>query len=346
MQEPRFVFEIVRVGSEALAKAELSAAFPHVRLAFSRPGLLTFKDPSRALDETFGAGLVFARVAGRSLGLSDGAVAVAARIPEGVSALHVFPRAPEPDAIGAAASIAACASLEAEVRALAGARLAASGALALGDRVIDVAVAGDEASFVGVHRHAPGRWTTPGGLVPVEDRPAAPSRAYRKLDEALAWSGLGMTAGEVALELGSAPGGMTLALLSRGVRVIAVDPAAMSAEVIAYVGPGGARAQHLQVAAGAVRVEALPDPLDWIVVDLNLAPPVALRYLSRVVRARPPRRGAIVTLKLNDAAMVAQIPEHLERVRGMGFGEVRATQLPANRMEIAVVALPRARAPG
>lgn len=341
MSDPRFVFEIVRVGAEPLAKAEIARAFPHLRLAFSRPGLLTFKDPGGSLDESFGEGLVFPRVSGRSLGSADDAAGIAALVPEGTRALHVFPRTPVSEPAAAAALEAERARLDAAVRAAASERLGPPAPLATGDLVCDVAFAPGERHFVGAHRHAPGRWATPGGLAVTPERPAAPSRAYRKLDEALAWSGLSMHPGEVALELGSAPGGMTLALLERGVRVVAVDSAAMSPEVLAHVGPGGARVEHLVVAAGGVRPEQLPPFLDWIVCDLNLAPPVALRYVARVVRARPPRRGVLVTLKLNDAAMVAQIPEHLERVRGMGLSDVRATQLPANRSEVTVLALAR-----
>ena len=50
-------------------------------------------------------------------------------------------------------------------------------------------------------------------------------------------------------------------------------------------------------------------------------------------------RGAVLTLKMNDADMAAKIPELLQRVRDMGFASVRATQLPTNRREVCVVAL-------
>lgn len=334
MNEPRFVFVVVRAGSEPLAKAEIARVHPDLRLSFSRPGLLTLKDPSGALGERFGAGLVFSRIAGLSLGLADGVDAIVAKVPDGKFVLQVVARAPSGESLADPVT----AAVEEALRAQFGDR-ASAGPAKLGDRVLDVVVAPGEPSLVGLHVHAERRWPAPLSLLDVAPREGAPSRAHKKLDEALLWSGAVMHEREVALELGAAPGGMTLALLSRGVGVVAVDPAEMSPEVLAFTGPGGARADHKQVAAGAVRVEDLP-ALDWVVVDLNLAPPVALRYLARIVRARMPKHGAFITLKLNDAAMVAQIPEHLERIRGMGFPKLAATQLPSNRSEITVFARP------
>jgi 23S rRNA (cytidine2498-2'-O)-methyltransferase len=129
-------------------------------------------------------------------------------------------------------------------------------------------------------------------------------------------------------------------MLEAGVSVIGVDAADMDPFVLAFHGPGGARARHLKMPAGAVVPGKLPAPVDWLVSDLNLAPPVALRYVARIARSRPPRRGAILTLKMNDAAAVQAISEHLERIRGMGFRRLIARQLPANRSEITVVARP------
>ena len=54
--------------------------------------------------------------------------------------------------------------------------------------------------------------------------PDVPSRAWHKLEELLAWARITPAAGEQVLEIGCAPGGATVALLDRGLRVVGVDP--------------------------------------------------------------------------------------------------------------------------
>ena len=55
-------------------------------------------------------------------------------------------------------------------------------------------------------------------------------------------------------------------------------------------------------------------------------------------RDRDARRTLLLTLKINDAKMQAQIPAFLDRVRKFAPGEPVATQLPANRKEITILA--------
>jgi 23S rRNA (cytidine2498-2'-O)-methyltransferase len=167
----------------------------------------------------------------------------------------------------------------------------------------------------------------------------APSRAWLKLEEGLAFSRLPLSAGDVAVEIGSAPGGASWALLSRGLQVVGVDPGAMDARVLS-----SPRFTHLQMTLGELRREQLPYRVDWLLLDVNLAPQVALHQLRRIVSTlRPTLRGALLTLKLNDWSMAEQVPRFLSQVQAMGFDEVRATQLPSNRQEICVAARRRPR---
>ena len=126
--------------------------------------------------------------------------------------------------------------------------------------------------------------------------------------------------------------------LEAGVSVTAIDPAAMDPGVLSFVGPSGARARHLAIPAGAVVPSRLPAQVDWMVVDLNLAPPVALRYVARIVRARMPRRGAILTLKMNLPVYEKRLDEFVDFIRGFAPGPVIITQLAANRREVCVMA--------
>src|SRR5687767_2799310 len=77
-------------------KRELTASRPDLRLAFSRPGLTTFKVDEPRADEP--ARSSFARAFGRSLGRAAGVpevLALADRLGQGPLRLHVFERDPD-----------------------------------------------------------------------------------------------------------------------------------------------------------------------------------------------------------------------------------------------------------
>jgi 23S rRNA (cytidine2498-2'-O)-methyltransferase len=113
-----------------------------------------------------------------------------------------------------------------------------------------------------------------------------------------------------------------------------VDTADVAPQVLAAPG-----VHHLRQKVGAVRWEDLPPRVDWLLLDVNLAPQVALHEVARLVpRLRSTLRGAVFTLKLNDWTFVDKLPELAERIRAMGFTDVRMRHLPSNRREIAVVA--------
>lgn len=334
-----FAFAVVRPGAEPLLKDEIKEKHPQLRFAFSRPGLLTYKDPRGEVTPEFGADLIFARVAGASLGVTRDVASIEAALERVASPvrLHVFGR--DVDAEGpSSASIARAAEVEAALRARLGERVHRDARPERGDLVLDVVVHEDEL-VAGLHRHALGRWAIAGGRPRIDVPEGTPSRAYGKLEEALLFCDVEMRAGERAVELGSAPGGMTLAMLKKGVNVASVDPGAMDPGVLAFVGPGGARVEHLSIPVGALDPARLPKPVDWIVVDMNLAPPVSFRYTQRVIEARRPRRGVVLTLKLNDARARGTIGPLLERFRAMRFSRVHATQLPTNRTELTVIGL-------
>lgn len=342
-----FVFAVCQVGAEGALKQELAREHPELRFAYSRPGFVTWKSTAGPVGPDVRLRSVFARAYGASVGPAadaEAACATARRfLPAGAAGarLHVFARdvaRPDEEAPEASeAARAAVAAALADLRAAGGALFLAGDVARRGELVLDVIVAAGEPWWVGCHVHGEGHAAWPGGAPPVEVPAEAPSRAYRKLEEALAWSGAPVRAGEVALEIGSAPGGATFALLRRGVNVVGVDPGAMDPAVLAFEGPGGARATHLQVAVGGLRREQLPERVDWLLLDVNLAPQVALHAVRRLVPPlRRTLRGVLFTLKLNDWRMAAEVPALVERVRALGMAEVRATQLPANRQEIFV----------
>ena len=320
-----FTFATCLPGLEAALKHDVVRARPELRFAYSRPGLVTFKS-NVAISDDDRPGSPLARVWGRSIGPArapDDAAHQLAML--GVSRVHVFGREPdepvEPDAWLAAAT----------------SRLAVpAGPSEPGELVADVILAPEpaEPAWLGVHRaddqHA--RW--PGGVVPAQVPDDAPSRAFAKIEEAIAWAELPVEAGQVALEIGCAPGGAMLALARRGLDVWGVDTGELAPVVLAE-----SRVHHLAIKVGALRWEQLPPRVDWLLVDVNLAPQVALHEIARLMPPlREQLRGAVITLKLNDDAVVAEVPALVERIRALGFSDVRLRHLPSNRREICAVA--------
>jgi len=191
------------------------------------------------------------------------------------------------------------------------------------------------AAWLGLHRHDATRSPDPGGATPAEMPPESPSRAYCKLEEAIAWLDLPLVAGQRALEIGAAPGGAVLALARRGLHVIAVDTGDLAAQVLAFP-----NVKHEAKKVGALRWEDLPDPIDWLLVDMNLAPQVAVHEVARLMpHLISHLRGAILTLKMNDWAFVDELPRLAARIAELGLPNIRMRHLPSNRREICCVAL-------
>ena len=331
--DARFGFAVVNVGAEKALKAELYRIEKGARLAFSRPGLVTFK--AGGIDEQFASASVIARVRGLSLGMAENFDEVRARIGTRPVALHVFARDATED--GPRAEDEAYVT-EVSAALATDARFVVDRAPKNGERVIDVIVAQGEPMFVGAHVHGPGRWVQPGGRVKVEVPEGVPSRAYRKLEEAIAWSGLRFPPGTLAVELGGAPGGAALALARRGVSVVAIDDADMDAGVLAYRGPNDAQVVHIAKAGGSLDPEDVPESTRVLLVDANLAPPAALRHFARLASFAEQADTAVLTLKINDDAMLAAIPKQLARLKSLGWAQIIATRLPSHRSEICVVA--------
>ena len=329
---PDFVFATCAPGLEPAVKRELLRTRPELRFAYSRPGLVTFKSP-RAVTPEDPPGSVFARVWGRSIGAAADPAAAAAQLAAlGPDRVHAFPREP------AAAPDAAPDAAQARALELAPWQaLGPGGPAAPGELVADVIVARGEPAWLGVHRHDAARPAHPGGAIPVALPPDAPSRAYGKIEEAIAWARLPVAAGQVALEIGAAPGGAALALARRGLTVWGVDPGALAPAVLAHPG-----VRHVPKKVGALRWEELPPRVDWLLLDVNLAPQVALHELARLAPPLlPSLLGAVLTLKLNDWAFVDELPALVERIRrifGSALPDVRLRHLPSNRREICAVA--------
>jgi 23S rRNA (cytidine2498-2'-O)-methyltransferase len=310
-----FVFATCLPGTEPAVKLEVARTRPELRFAYSRPGLVTFKSPRTvAYDDPPGS--VFARVWGRSIGAAGDPIAAQAQLaPLGAQRVHVFARDPE------VAIDTAWQALD-------------TGVARDGELVADVIVFADEPVWLGAHRHDPSRSPHAGGAIPIEVPADAPSRAYAKIEEAIAWGKLAVAPGQVAVEIGAAPGGALLALARRGLTVYGVDTGDLAPSVSALP-----NVHHIAKKVGALRWEDLPKHVDWLLVDVNLAPQVALHEVARLMpKLRTTLLGAVFTLKLNDWTFVDELPALVERIRQMGLPDVGLRHLPSNRREICAVA--------
>jgi 23S rRNA (cytidine2498-2'-O)-methyltransferase len=356
MPPPRaFVWATHHVSSARWLKAELASAAPNLHFAFSRPGLTTFRvDPgagSRAMaTPELRLPSSFARAFGLSLGRAEHAAGVLEALApyrEKPLRLHVFERDIDMpvDEQDATLHGRRAAAVEAELRAAAPEAFLPEVRAQAGELVADVILphttAPDEPFLVGVHRHDLHHGPWPGGVGHVPPPADAPSRAYCKIEEALRWADLSPAPGETAVELGSAPGGATLSLLRRGLHVYGVDPGEMHPITRAFDGKQGPhknRFVHLHMPAAEVPKPALPRKYEWLLLDVNLAPMAALRYVERFVAlAHGGLKGAVLTIKLNDDGVFQALPRLRERIGKLGPKLLRVTQLPSHRSEVAAI---------
>jgi 23S rRNA (cytidine2498-2'-O)-methyltransferase len=204
-----------------------------------------------------------------------------------------------------------------------------------GEAVLDVIVRPQEPWIVGWHRHGGGRGPLPGAQWNIPFPADAPSRSWAKLEELMRWSDTFPKSGESALEIGCSPGGATMALLDRGLKVCSVDPRPV---VLPERYADAPFIQHQSLIEHLAR-ELFPQHVDWMVVDMGVAAPIAVHALTKIVpKYKNHIKGMFITLKLNEWALAERIPSLLEQIHSMGFAQVEAACLPTFRQEIGVVA--------
>ena len=355
---PGFLFFCCQVGAEPALKAELAAARPEWRLAFSRPGFLTFKTsasqsaaPDSDAADLLGATAAppdftapaFARTWGVSLGkfVGESVESLAAAVRGAIDlsqfdCVHVWQRDPAP--VGRNDFEPLPTPLAAEVRAaLCGddprrdpARIPSPG-----QRAFDCVIVEPLEWWIGwreVDSDPVSGWV--GGVPPIELPPGAISRAYLKMEESLRWSQFPTTPGERWAEVGCAPGGASQALVDRGMTVLGIDPAEVDPRLLAQP-----RFTHLRMRAADVRRREFRN-VRWLAADINVAPEFTLDAVEAIVTHEAVDiEGLLLTLKLPDWRLAAELPGYLERVRSWGYPTARARQLAFNRQEVCLAAL-------
>lgn len=346
-----FIFATCQAGAEAALRKEIPENHPELKLAFSRPGFVTFKvDAENRLPDRYTLKSTLARTSGWSLGRteSENSADIVASIIENASealgsadVIHVWQRDRKmPGAGGFEPGVSVLAT---EIGQQIVTAMEASGKfknkpslnrIARPDAfVFDVCVVEPNQWWYGFHEanSTPGRW--PGG-VPMMDTEVDPiSRAYFKLKEALLWSGIHVSEGDICAELGSAPGGACQLLLEKGATVLAIDPAELDPEVLSHP-----NLTHIRRRGHEVKRRDFRD-VRWLFADISMVPNYTLDTVSEIVAHESVNvKGMALNLKLSNWEMLDSVPAWIKRVKELGFKYVRTRQLAFNRQEICLVA--------
>ncbi len=202
----------------------------------------------------------------------------------------------------------------------------------LGSEILDVVEVAEGQFWWGHRKVGPWDWGCPGGVPNLVLPELAPSRAWLKLEEMLLWSRWAPPPGTGALELGSAPGGASWALLNRGLRVIGVDVAPMAAVCLDHPAYS-----HLGLSVRDVRKKDLPHPVEVLFCDLGLKPVEAVPQIRHFCHILPSLKRVYYTLKMGEGLDTRNLDGWKDAFVKMGFS-VQTTHLPSNRLEIFLLA--------
>ncbi len=331
-----FLLAACQGGAEAALCERQRLVLPKLAKGAWRRGLVTFRlPPDFDPPDDFAPDLVYARTLVRCLGQATGSTtaAVAGQAVEllgGQSwdSIHVWNRDPRADHdIG---------GIRAAIVTALGAGITAAKAAAKtrpGDLVLDCVVDTAERWWVGWHRAATPQSCWPGGNYPLALPADKISRAWLKLDEAIASFPIPLVAGTRAVELGAAPGGACQRLLEEGLEVVGIDPALVDQRLA-----GRPRFEQWRMRARDVRLKEFRG-FDWVVSDMNIDPKSALESIGRVVTAPGAGpRGIIATLKLPDWSRASALPGWLGQFQSWGYAPL-ARQLSTGGREVCVLAI-------
>lgn len=158
----------------------------------------------------------------------------------------------------------------------------------------------------------------------------APSRAARKLEEALHWFGSEPGQGELCVDLGAAPGGWSHGLLARKCRVIAVDPALLRPDIAKHP-----KLTHKQMSAFEYEP---PDDIDWLFCDMAWRPLEVAQLLAKWARRRW-SNIVVSNIKLPMKRKVDMVARVYQTLADAGWTNIKMRQLYHDRDEITLTAV-------
>lgn len=148
-----------------------------------------------------------------------------------------------------------------------------------------------------------------GELSFAEDKEGPPSRAYRKLWEALIMAGALPGPGSRCVDAGASPGGWTWALAGLGAQVIAIDRAPLDDSVMAM--PGVSFMKHNAFTIKPADI----GPVDWLCSDVICYPPALYDWVSLWLESGL-ARNFVCTIKMQGADWDRAATERFAAVPG------------------------------
>lgn len=301
----QFYYFLCNEGSEAFLKEEVKCFYPELSFAYSTKGFVTFKQ-NRSLKNKLQ--VTFARHFGEYLDRGH----------ENVMALEFQ------NINGKKISY----NLSGEVY--------KNDELEIGDTVHELIKISEDAVYLGRFKVEKERDKLIGGFQSMEILIGAPSRAFLKIVQGAKASGVKFQKGENAIEIGSSPGGATFALLELGLNVIGVDPGKMDSVCLA-----NKNFIHHEVSIQDFKIEKIDRPIDWFLVDMNLAPEATIRECEKIFNViRKTMKGGFITLKMTKQSLVSKLPFYRKLLERLGFEVVLTTQLPAHKQEFLMYVVP------
>lgn len=302
-----FLYTLVNIGSEKLLKEEMSIKYPNFHFAYSKPGFITFKNCDDFFDfnEETKLDLVFARIYGLSIGKCNSD--------------ELVPKIAE---YGSKRKVQRY-NLELEI--------ISTEPAAIGDEILDIIEMGEDEYWLGIRKVAAFEWKSAAGIPRLIADEFIPSRAYFKIEEAMALTQDKVKEGDVVLEIGSAPGGATYSMLKRGAKVYGVDNAEMS-----EICMKNNKFIHMKMAMQKLTKDNIPENITTVVCDVNLDPYDVIPFLMEIFVLRPNIKRVYYTLKMGKRVKVKDIPDFILRFERAGFTKIKAVQLPSNKSEIMV----------
>jgi len=338
------IYVICQNGGEAATKLELINAYPSLKLAFSRPGFITFKVEDSVIPERFALRSTLVRTSGWSIGKVSGEdanelVGQISKVEKLAQANHIHVWQRDPTIPGRNGFEPGVSTLASEVGNLFGeTEIVKQNSILVNriakpdDLVFDVIMVEPTEWWYGYHfaQTVAQRW--PGGVPLIDTTVETYSRAYFKLKEALLWSGITIQPGDVCAEIGSAPGGASQLLLEMEAKVIGIDPAEMEPGVMEHENFTFIRRRSSEVKKRDLR------DVNWLLADVNAAPKFTFDAITEIVESQFVNvKGVILTIKLLERKLITEIPALIEQLKTLGFQVVKSRQLAFNRNEFCMV---------
>lgn len=294
----KFYYFLCNEGSEAFLKEEIKCFYPELSFAYSTKGFVTFK-LNRPLKNKLK--VTFARHFGEYLG--RGLENVMLSEFQSIVGKTIFY------------------NLDGEIF--------KSENLQLGDEVFELIKLSEEAVYLGKFKVECEQDKLIGGFQSMDIPSEAPSRAYLKIIHGAKVAGVDFKSGQNAIEIGSSPGGATYALLAKGLNVIGVDPGKMDAICLE-----NKNFQHHEVSIQDFKVDKINRPIDWFLVDMNLAPEATIRECEKILAViNTTMKGGFITLKMTKQSLVSKLPFYRKLLERLGFDVILTTQLPSHKQE-------------